>query len=305
VAHREPEVEAVNIILVHIGESLPPYFWQTVEQVRRWSGQPIWTVIPEKFCGHPEVGRIGVNAVSCESLWGYSKNQRFDKQGALKGFWDVTARRLILVEALADSRGLTDILHIENDVLIYRDPLDLHHLFIRYAKEGVLVAPVGSTHGSAAYMFSPSVGPLAWLNERLVESAEGDLQAVKKKMGVDDVSEMVVLAYLWRRLDKHVIYLPVLPYGMGSQGIELFKSLFDGASWGQYAGGTPQGHGPGVTFDHHWVGQAIRRDGLKLRWERDPKGRNTVYVVRENLGRKQEWRLNNIHVHSKKVKGFM
>jgi hypothetical protein len=115
----------------------------------------------------------------------------------------------------------------------------------------------------------------------------------------------------WRRLaglarmcdwitPRYARQLP--PHGLSSH-LEAFGALFDPSSFGQFVGGTPQGHPPGAAFPHHWLGRDLASGRFALAWENDEQGRRIPFVSDQADGRR--WRLNNLHIHSKRIGDFV
>ena len=98
----------------------------------------------------------------------------------------------------------------------------------------------------------------------------------------DHVSEMSLLHMASR--EQLVFGLPILP----SQNDTM---VFDPGSYGQFLGGTNNGHGSGFTDPQHFIGGAIRRGELCVKFDGEP----TV----------NEIKIFNLHIHSKNLKGFV
>jgi hypothetical protein len=109
------------------------------------------------------------------------------------------------------------------------------------------------------------------------------------------------LRALDRVAPRTAVALP--PHGLSS-GIEQFQSLFDAAPLGQFLGGTPGGDGPGIAYRYHWIGRDLLDGRFAIEWEQDHEGRRIPRVIdRYDGGR--AWKLNNLHVHSKRLEDFV
>jgi hypothetical protein len=109
------------------------------------------------------------------------------------------------------------------------------------------------------------------------------------------VNEMTLLA-IFNQKSFHI--LPHMSIDFGAYGEFDFRPeyVFDPGSYGQYLGGTNNGHGAGYAGDHHFIGEAINKGLIKPIFE-DHK----PYVL--CYGNK--YPLFNLHIHSKKLEQFL
>jgi len=290
----------MNLVMVHIGDNLPPYFWDTCEQVRRFSGCKIHVVIPGNCLNQNAIQRIGVTATGWEELAKDEIYQNFEKKCYLHDFWKVTMGRLYILEILIRRRQLKHVVHIENDVLIYHDPNNLINEFKKVGKNSVLLTPVGDDYASAAYLYVKNHHPIANMNRVMLETLVKGKALSQKLFGTPDPTEMMIIAHLWKRYDNLIAYFPVFTEGKGSVNLQAFNSIFDGASLGQYVGGT-NADPPGWTGQHHWAGKRLALGKHRVEFRNISHGRRVPYL----FGGNKEYRINNLHIHSKKVKEFM
>lgn len=295
----------MNIVLIHIGDKLPSYFWDCCEQVRRWYGGDIHVVIPRGEMQKNAIKRIGVHPVACENLMIHGLYKKFEKVCYLNGFWNVTLGRLFLLQILMMNYKLTDVVHIENDVLIYRDPEAHLFLFRKLGASSALMAPVGPNHASAAYMYVKDWQILNRLNRLFIEYFESGKESIREKFGKTDVNEMELMCYFQKHHLNVIHYLPITPTGQWSFDYAKFKSLFDGASAGQFIGGT-QTDGPGWAGDHHYLGAELLKGKYQFVWADCNKGKVPYMCVSKNgQATLPLYIMNNLHIHSKKLIDFM
>ena len=97
----------------------------------------------------------------------------------------------------------------------------------------------------------------------------------------DHVSEMSLLHMAFR---EHLVAgFPILP----TQSNEM---VFDPGSYGQFLGGTNNGHSNGFTDPEHFIGELIKSGDLNVEFD----GKPSVNGVK----------IFNLHVHSKNLKEF-
>lgn len=290
----------MNVVLIHIGQVIPDHMFDCMEQVRRFYSGNIHVIIPNKYVCKNFIKRIGVHPVAYESIFGDPLYQEFQEHCFLDNFWNVTMARFIMLDILMQRKNLSDVIHIENDVLIYNNPESMLFNFKRVAGDKVLLTPVGENYASGAYLFVNNVSSLRRLNELFIKYLSKGRSFLKKIIGTPDITEMMLLSYFYKHFDNIIGYLPIVPVGKGSSYFRIFGSLFDGASAGQFIGGT-RSDGPGWTGQHHWLGRDIQNDKYSFEWKISG-GMRIPFMVDS---KKKLYRMNNLHIHCKDLKRWM
>ncbi|MGQ0708564.1 MAG: hypothetical protein ACT4NV_02325 [Rhodoferax sp.] len=276
---------------------------------------------------------------SDELVLAVNRTSWLEKRYGGNGFWHYTLLRLFVLNALLQRFEIEGCLHLENDVVIYRPPSliwpTLQHCYGRRCA----VAPLGPTSGcTAAVMYVGSRAALTDLCLAVLKLLEQDEASLKSRIGADMINEMVLLGIVRQELPEVLGALPVAPcqpkfYPSQKRVFkpwarpflrlfdwlhpklldttpperlsEFFAEiglLFDPAFWGQYAGGTPHGDGPGFSAPHHWVGNDLQKGRYVLHWEHDKQGARIPFVQVVATGVK--WPLFNLHIHCKRITEF-
>jgi hypothetical protein len=335
------------VVHVHLGPSLPGYYWETLRQTRRFHSGPIVGVIPPEAMDAPELEELSIQGIA-NTRWDGATAVRHlrdvswlnDLYGA-NGFWHYTLERLFVIAELMREEGLTRILHLENDVTIYFDPAAMAGTMERCFGERCGVTPLGPGEGcTAAILYAGSRHALDEICAAILRLLPQGDRKLRSVLSSGMVNESILLGIiqsqtpdlvrsfpiaptapispalvprLWsgpaapllRWVDRMVprIATKLPPHGL-SNCLEEFQSLFDGASWGQYAGGTPHGDGAGVAFPHHWIGPDLLSGRFTLEWCTDDSGRRFPLVCDQSPGGRK-WKLNNLHIHCKKIQNFV
>jgi len=292
--------KSMRVCLIHIGDKVPVWFFDCCEQVRRFFPGPIDVIIPDSCTTLNAIQRIGLNPIPVESLMTHEIYRTFKNNCYLEGFWNVTMGRLYLLEIYMRERRYKDIIHIENDVLIYQNPGNMLNEFKKLAGSKILLTPVGDQYATAAYAYIPHYAAISKINLLMTHLMQKGKDALSRIIGTPDINEMMLLAHIWKKHTNVIKYLPIAPSGNGSRNLQLFNSVFDGASIGQFLGGT---HGePGVSWtgSHHWAGDDLESGKYKISFV-EHKGLQVPYIT---YGPKV-YRINNLHIHSKRLKEFM
>jgi len=228
---------------IHIGKDLPPYFWETIRQTRRFSTGPIYLVIPQSCCELPEVSELDCRAITCESFENLPKivklkSVSFLNKYGLGDFWHVTMQRLFVLEELMIREQLTDVLHLENDVTIYFDPELLQPTFQRIYNNSVAVVPLGPSEGcTAAVLYAHGTEAIGKVTSRMIELLQLGEKAIMKKLWRSQmVHEMMLLGIIQHEMPSVLKAFPILPqkpYGLPvdlrrtKPIFRIFARLFD------------------------------------------------------------------------------
>jgi hypothetical protein len=108
---------------------------------------------------------------------------------------------------------------------------------------------------------------------------------------------MIMIDLIYTHSKDIINYLPILPEGLGSDNFNELKelALFDGASYGQYLGGTNNGNEKGWTGRHHYVGTSIEDKKIEVIFDKKP------YCIFKG----KRINIHNLHIHSKNLKDFI
>ena len=191
-------------------------------------------------------------------------------------FWHRTCERIYYLSEHINKNRLYDVFHFENDVLIYGDistvqtsismsltPLSNHQTTFAFVH-----IPVPAMLKDLCRFFNVLLG---YGNDHLIQ-----------QYGFDHVSEMSLL-YI---ANDHDIFsqFPTLPHHAQEAGW-----LFDPGSYGQYLGGTNNGHPPGFVDPKHFIGKEIINGNLDITFDGSPSVNGikifNLHVHNKNLGR--------------------
>jgi hypothetical protein len=190
-------------------------------------------------------------------------------------FWHRTAERIYYLQAYIDICNLESVFHFENDVLLYHD--------LSYVSTGdeLMVAPMSDNQTTFAIAYIPEkrhINNLCLYMNWLLSKGEACLQQILK----DHVSEMSLLNLALRE-EGYLSAFATLP-----QHANNF--VFDPGSYGQFLGGTNNGHSSGFTDPKHIIGKLIDSGELNVKFDGEPSV-NGVKIF-------------NLHIHSKNLQEF-
>ncbi len=308
------QLSGYSIVFVHLGKKIPDYLFDAVGQARLFNGHADIIVIAEQKA-IDQVSEIkckehNLMFVPCESLMLSDVHNKFRRETALsktsrEGFWCKATERFFYLDALMRQYELSDLFHLEYDIMLYVDLEDLLPIFKKYP--GIAATFDADQRCIPGFMYIAQADAI----KKLV-----DFIAKKASKGLND---MHVIALFKQQNNREVIdNLPIIMpeyiecYGLCNelghstkspkdytQYINLFNSIFDGAAIGQYLGGIDPLNGPSSAG---FVNETCLFNASKLTylWHENTQGRKVPFA---SCGEKM-YRINNLHIHSKNLKAF-
>jgi hypothetical protein len=285
----------IPIVFIHIGGAPPDYARIAVRQARRWNpSAPIVVIASEvPSCGYG----VEESWIEISTIAHTPEHVKFQSTTGLDmsfrgGFWRFTTERLFVLHDWMTATGTTECLHLENDIMLYRD---ISEILPTLRAAGTLAAPA---HGADTMCFSIMYcgGPLT---EFLFTLATGH----------SSVNEMQRGAEFWEDNPELCSFLPVVPSSATLRPTAIraryenpaFSYVFDAAAHGQYLGGEDPRNGPrGPGFIN--MDAEFRTDQFVYTWRKDAAERLYPLLIDKD-GR--EWPIANLHIHSKALEKFI
>jgi hypothetical protein len=282
----------MNLVYIHIGDTLPSHLQYSIEQARKWYDGEIYILFNEVIQNDIAVllEKYECSGIFIERMYSnlIDEFERISFLHEYGKFWDYTMRRLIVLSDFMKYLSNSEVVHIENDVLIYSDPRKLE-----WSPRGVAVNAISKKYAGYGYCMIRSWEDIYIANKRALKILREGKDVLEERYGEGMVNEMLIAGQMVK--EGYIDALPTLP-GPG------VKYLYDGSAWGQYVGGTTNDP-PGWMQRERYVGEALLDDKVSVEWGTDEKGRKYPYVVNNEDG--STTRLANLHIHSKNLKEYM
>lgn len=206
-------------------------------------------------------------------------------------FWFSTLLRLFVVYDYCNKNNINQFIHLEYDNLIYSDLKVLENL-----DKSLYFTRVGPNFGSAGFVYCNSLENFKTFLDHIRKLINKGEDFIKQYIPYHIISEMMMISLIKENTKDIIDYLPILPTGIGSDNFDKLGVLFDGASYGQYIGGTNNGHDVGWAGEHHYVGKMILEGKLKIKFEN-----HKPYAILDN----NVYDILNLHIHSKKLINYV
>jgi len=172
---------------------------------------------------------------------------------------------------------------MEYDNVVYGNPNFLDKL-----PKGIYFSQVGPGIGSAGFMCSNDLDATKKFRDELINLLKEGQDFLAKKIRTHHLYEMEMIDYLISQ-HREFKYLPLFPSD------DLYREcgyVFDGASYGQFLGGTNQGHPSGHYELHHHVGNRMAKGEIKVEYKDF-----TPTVTDKGI----KATIFNLHIHNKSV----
>jgi hypothetical protein len=300
---------AHSLVFIHIGGPVPAYCADAIAQARLFNPDcPCYLLTNQTNIDsmQPLAATHNVQLIAAESLNQTEAHTQFLKKyrSLYSGnFWRYTSERFLYLNDFIQHYHLTDVFHLENDVMLYTDLNELLPIF------------------KAHY---PGIGAVSHNDQLCIpgfvyvanKDAMAPLAAFFAERGAQGQNDMDILG-AFRYIRSATIHcLPctvpayVKKYGLRTAHkghtthpdwylhcFKEFNAIFDGAAFGQYLGGAHDKKlGPG------FVNQSCmcNPSHFTYEWRPDDQHRKIPYAVFDG----KAYRINNLHIHCKNLKKF-
>jgi hypothetical protein len=299
-----------SIAFVHIGKKLPDYLEIALGQARLFNKNcPIFLIANTDAlqCKSPLIDQHNITYIPIESLKRSNDHLLFLMASKLDhnwrdGFWNHTTERFFYLSEAIEHLDLKNVFHLENDNMLYVDLETLLPIFKRkYPGMGIIL--FDDNHCVPSFMYISNKQPLQKLCTEIIPSARKKLDdmsslGVFKKSNPKEVVDCLPII-----MDEYPRNYPVHSKNpaLFSTNLELFQSIFDGASIGQYLGGCDPFHGP-ESLRSGMINPYCVFDPsfLQFEWQLDEERRNVPYMTYQG----KTYRINNLHIHCKDLNKF-
>jgi hypothetical protein len=311
-----------TIVFVHTGAAMPAYAFDAIRQAALFTTGRILLVAPSSEVSKaPRLERL--SAITTESLDDDAMLREFaaltrSRNSFRKGFWTYTTQRFFYVAAVAERLGLGNVIHLENDVMLYADAAALGaRLSALYSG---LAAPFANPEKCIpSLVFARD--PAAW------RALCAFILVAARDAASRSLNDMILLAMSRSTCGLDCLdALPVAPrtYDMPPgescsylRHASQLEWIFDAAAFGQFLGGPdPGGYRPRRWYQalfrtrppvKPWPGPGyvdpearIDPAAFGYEWRTDAAGRLTPWLIHQDRATP----IANLHIHCKMLLDF-
>lgn len=280
----------MSIILYHTNTPIPNHLKDCIKKIKQYSNMHIHLLTDSDFF-YDNLSVVNINKYD-ELNW-LKKIDYFVGNDSLSHMWRTSCFRLFYIQKYMQDKNIQNVLHFDNDVLLYENPEKLiENMISRYNTFAVTAhnndeIVLGMSFIKSCDSLNPIINFIK--NEFSLSSKE-----LKNKYG-GYPSEMRLLS-AYGKCD----FLPILPDEITTtrytNNYSHFNSVFDPSSYGQYIGGTFSEKKPGWFGTHQEIGKFLSNNTIKIIFEdKNP------YILYNN----NKIKINNLHIHSKNTELYL
>ena len=275
-----------NFILFHKGHNLPQHIRVCVDQIKKTqTNYKIFLLTDLKIDNSGDVIIIDINQyhIPLNNITYYKGHQ--------DPLWRTAFERLFYINEFIKHYNLTNTVHFDNDVLIYKNIADISALLSDNIPN-IGLTPHKENELVCGFMFIKNSNSLEVVCKELLNLAalgENKLEEMLKSMP----HEMRLLGHLQNNvLEKDIITsLPVSPIEPGNNLFGIFNGVFDPSSYGQFFGLDNTIHPDGANG---LIDRYINKEFIPVFDRYEP------YIV----WNKKQVPIFNLHIHNKHLERY-
>ena len=287
----------MNIILTCVG-NFQEYILENITQLLALGHQSIYVITDRKFFklfGSLCIEIILVDVAELPDTYRYTTMCPMDKSFR-QAFWVYTSARFFYIYECMLKYGIQDVIHIENDVVIYYNVDVLEPL----VDKSRIYMPFDSySRNIASIVYIPTHSSLAYILDQY-DTHRNDMYNFAKHLSSGRVDTFPIFTnkYYQNPYDERAFV---------SRNYERFPYLFDAAAMGQYLGGIDPLNKSGDTRGFVNETTVIQYDQYKFVWSNHMTQTNIYQpflYIDDADEPNQLLPIFNLHIHSKTVNRF-
>lgn len=301
----------ISLVFIHIGNTLPDYLYDALEQARLFNEQcPIYVLANQVAIDAAHWEHSKVHVIGLETLKKSHYHEEFCKKSLLDrkardGFWFYASERFLYLDDFMQQYDLRGIVHLENDTMLYVSLDELEPIFKKHYP-GIAAVFDNDQRCIPCFIFiahKEVMHKLAAFFSVCSDQNKNDMEilALFKKHCSQDIDNLPIIMPTYCKqyvLKNSYGHVPKNPADYAKH-FELFNAIFDAAALGQYLGGIDPRNGLSKSG---FINESciFNPSYLCYEWQHDELGRKIPYAC---LGDKK-CRINNLHIHAKNLKQF-
>jgi hypothetical protein len=279
----------MSIVLVCIN-NFQEYILDNIQQLINLNHEPIYVLTNERFCNLFDKFSEKIKLIAIETLndsYNFYSRTNLDKSFR-NGFWSLTSLRFFYIYEFMKKYDVKDVIHLENDVLIYYNCNEILNFF----DKNYIYLPFDTfKRNIASIMFIPSCDIFKNILDNY-DFSKNDMEnfsIIKNKTGL-------------------IKTLPIFPkinttneeINFVSENFKDFNLIFDAAAMGQYLGGIDPKNDSSNTIGFVNETCVIKYNNYKFFYNVIDKIKKPFLLI-NNI----PVRVFNLHIHSKNLTNFM
>jgi hypothetical protein len=284
----------MHIVLTCIN-NFQDYIVTNIKQLIRLGHTSIYIITNREFFTNFSEYVENIQLIAIDELSdSYYYNERTQLDNHFRGgFWALASARFFYLYEFMRSRDIENVVHLENDVIIYRNIDELNDA----VDKTKLYLPFDSfTRNIASIMFIPNHNVFKMVLDRY-------------NFSKNDMENFSIIQSQTGLIENFPIFISDAncspEYQFVTRGYNKFKIIFDAAAIGQYLGGVDPRNCAGDTTGFVNETCIIKYDQYRFIWN-VVNGIKCPFIVVESAdGTHCSYPIFNLHIHSKALENFI
>lgn len=313
--------EGPTVIFIHLGLTLPSWLHHAVRQVRLFNKCRLILAADADVLNRLRIpSELAVDVISIQSLGISEKHRTFRKVSPLDrrlrdGFWTYTTERFFVLETIMKQLSLSDVVHLENDVMLY---CDLEELVpkLKELYRGIAATFDNDRRCVPGFLYVPNSSSIGHLNDFIITMLR-EIRTQQGRRASIDINDMSLLGDFRSEGPLAIDHLPIIPPDYAgtlrsklghaaanpacySRHFAILQMIFDAAALGQYLGGV--GCRSPTYRDSGFINESCVFDprAIQVRFCLDAANRR-IPMIETAAGIVP---VANLHIHSKALQLF-
>lgn len=273
----------MDYLYFHSGE-VPKYLNYSIDSVLKNDPNSKVTLICDKNFKKSNIVILNINDLGSHFVKEFLELKYFLNFNK-NPLWEASILRIFYLLEAAKKLNINNFVHFDSDVILYQPYDKLKNLF----QDKLNITPLTNSFLVFGYSFIGNLINFERICYELLKIYKLSDYYEKKYYNGKKIIEMKALYIVYNENPQLVNLLPVHPK-------DSKDFIFDPASYGQYIGGTHKKYfSKKFTDPKHLLGADLKNKKLILNLEKDFQ--NVIY-------NQNNYKLVNLHVHSKKLKKY-
>lgn len=276
------------IVLVMLN-NFQDYILDNIANLIKFQNTNITLITDLKFINKFQTLFPSLNVINVEDLIPNYANDMLETINSFRnGFWKLTTYRFNALQAYMEKYNITNIVHVENDVLVYKNLDEV----IFHDTNKILLTMDSEKRCIPGLMFIT--------NHILLKTC---LQHFNPRL-----NDMENWGLCFHYFKAYVDTLPIFISDKSSPGREMitrnfdkYQAIFDAAAIGQYLGGIDTNNSSENTIGFVNETCIFNYSTYKFIWKKNENNLVVPYIIINET----EYPIINLHIHCKKLKKFI
>jgi len=274
----------MNIVLTCL-TNFQDYILTNIDQLIRLNHKNIYVITNTQLFKYFDSYKSRITLINADTL---NDSYNFNSTSSLdtnfrNGFWKLTSQRFFVVYEFMNKYSVENVIHIENDVLIYYNCDELLPLL---NKNNVYIPFDTYRRNIASIVYIPS----AIIFKIILDNYNFNVNDMENFAHIKQKTSIIQNFPIFKKeyaLNDEQLFV--------SENSEIFPCIFDAAAIGQYLGGIDPRNKEGDTSGFVNETCVIKYDNYKFIFNKKP------FIIINNIS----FPIFNLHIHSKNLNKFI